>query len=143
MDSAGLRKQLIEWLNEIKWWSGASTQSWDDYILTDEEWYEYQKPNLLPGFVKERDGDKLHVVLFSDGHEYRITVTEKSLIASASCRKRRAGENWFRGNDLPDGPFCKKTWDEIMRGILRFELIAKAKKIEPSSIPGVFPENIV
>jgi len=45
------------------------------------------------------------------------------LMAFASVRQIRPGETWQRGDDLPDGPFTKEMWDEIMRAIVRYELI--------------------
>ena len=33
-------------------------------------------------------------------------------------RKPRAGEDWTRGNDLPDGDFSKDTFNRIMLGVL-------------------------
>ena len=40
----------------------------------------------------------------------------------AQSRKSRPGEDWFRGNDLPDGPLTEKTWNSIMKAITRYEL---------------------
>lgn len=40
----------------------------------------------------------------------------------AKSRKSRTGEDWFRGNDLPDGLLTEETWREILLGIIRYEL---------------------
>ncbi len=40
----------------------------------------------------------------------------------AVSRKPRAGEDWNRGNDLPDGKLTEKTWRRILAGIVRYEL---------------------
>jgi len=40
----------------------------------------------------------------------------------AQSRKARTGEDWFRGNDLPDGDLSEDTWQRILVGILRYEL---------------------
>ncbi len=39
-----------------------------------------------------------------------------------SNRKPRAGEDWTRGSDLPDGPYNEETWREIVNTILAYEL---------------------
>lgn len=39
-----------------------------------------------------------------------------------SSRKPRTGEDWTRGNDLPDGSYCEKTWRKIVNAILAYEL---------------------
>lgn len=33
-------------------------------------------------------------------------------------RKPRAGEDWSRGNDLPDGKYCYETWQKIKNAII-------------------------
>lgn len=43
------------------------------------------------------------------------------LCCGAQSRKFRTGEDWFRGNDLPDGNFSEETWREILCGIVRYE----------------------
>ena len=43
------------------------------------------------------------------------------LACSASCRLCRPGEEWHRGNDLPDGKMCEDTWHRILAGIVRYE----------------------
>lgn len=40
----------------------------------------------------------------------------------ATMRKSRPGEDWHHGNDLPHGNYSKKTFDEIVRGIVAYEL---------------------
>lgn len=47
----------------------------------------------------------------------------------AQTRKPRAGEDWARGNDLPDGDFNRKMWNSIKCGILRYELLYLSKEI--------------
>jgi len=41
---------------------------------------------------------------------------------TVKTRKQRPGESWQRGNDLPDGKYCTQTWNDIINGILRYEL---------------------
>ena len=49
---------------------------------------------------------------YTEEHVYTITAIERNdgngddyLSCGVSARKARAGEDWLRGNDLPDGPF--------------------------------------
>lgn len=135
MNSIEPRAALIEWLNEIKTWSPASEQDWNDYILTDEEWIDYKWPLGRPNVWTKTPG-KLHVVLFTTNNEYHITVGDTYIGGMVTARMKRAGENWNRGNDIPDGDFSKKTWDMIMRFIVRYELVAKTK-VKPTQINGI------
>jgi len=41
----------------------------------------------------------------------------------ANCRLADPGESHLRGRDLPDGEYCQKTWNKIVRAILRRELL--------------------
>jgi hypothetical protein len=40
----------------------------------------------------------------------------------ASTRKERVGEDWNRGSDLPDGKYEKKTFDDIVKSIVSYEM---------------------
>ncbi len=46
----------------------------------------------------------------------------------ANSRKPRAGEEGTRGNDLPDGPFTRETWQKILAHIVGYELVKVHKK---------------
>ena len=81
--------------------------------------------------ITEDDKEKLrfNCVLYTDTHKYSISgyqPTEKNpdgyLGCVASTRKPRVGEDWNRGNDLPDGKYSRKTFDKIVRGIVAYEL---------------------
>lgn len=41
----------------------------------------------------------------------------------AEARKPRAGEDWNRGNDLANGNYSEKIWQEIKDDILAYELV--------------------
>ena len=47
---------------------------------------------------------------------------------TVQARKPRAGENWTRGNDLPDGKYSYETWTKIKHGILAYELVKVVPK---------------
>ncbi|MBA7620341.1 hypothetical protein ES703_27687 [subsurface metagenome] len=73
--------------------------------------------------------------IYTETHRYRISALDRSsdegyLGCTASTRKPRAGEDWTRGNDLPDGKFTKETWEHIKNAIIAYELVELAPKIE-------------
>lgn len=74
--------------------------------------------------------------IYTDRYLYRITAIDRPtgdgyLGCTMSCRKPRAGEDWERGNDLPDGPFVNETWLKILEGIIRNELVGVSKRPSP------------
>jgi len=73
--------------------------------------------------------ERFKCLFYTDTYIYSITGyqgTEKNpkgyLGCTASTRKPRPGEDWNRGSDLPDGSYCKETFDKIIRGIVGYEL---------------------
>lgn len=48
-----------------------------------------------------------------------------------SSRTPRPGEDWTRGNDLPDGYFNEKTFHHILGAIVFYEALEVAKDIKP------------
>lgn len=77
---------------------------------------------------------------YTDEYKYRIVAIDRStdegyLGCQASTRKFRPAEDWHRGNDLPDGPFVRETWDNILKGIIRYELVLLSKHKKPKVAP--------
>jgi hypothetical protein len=74
--------------------------------------------------------EKYKFFIYTDNNKYAIYADETPteylpkgyLGCVAQSRKYRPGEDWFRGNDLPDGPLTEKTWNVIMKAIVRYEL---------------------
>jgi hypothetical protein len=88
----------------------------------------------VAGEVSKRVG------FYTEEHEYHISAIErpagKSYIGcNVLARKARAGEDWQRGNDLPDGPFNKETWNRIIYAIVNYELVKLTPYIKPDEIP--------
>lgn len=86
---------------------------------------------LYDGGQSEGDGNfemKKKVLFYTYNNQYCITAIDKGkqnkgyLGCTVSARKIRAGENWTRGNDLPDGPFNHKTLEQIKNRIIAYEL---------------------
>ena len=76
------------------------------------------------------DGAKgfFSLYLYTERNRYCIRVRppeddEGYLGATVTCRKPRAGEDWHRGNDLSDGPFCEKTWLSVLADIVAYECV--------------------
>ncbi len=74
-------------------------------------------------------GNHFTVRLYTNDHCYSFygyKSSEKNpkgyLGAGATTRKPRVGEDWNRGNDLPDGKYCKETFDAIVHRIVAYEL---------------------
>lgn len=73
--------------------------------------------------------------IFTESYTYYISATWQYCHAQylgciATTRKVRAGESHLRGNDLPDGYFCRETWEAIKNAIIRDEMKALSKYIE-------------
>ncbi|KKL89828.1 hypothetical protein LCGC14_1910730 [marine sediment metagenome] len=75
---------------------------------------------------KSSTEDRFRATIYTKTTEYHISAIEryagKSYLGCiAASRKSRPGEDWTRGNDLPDGNLSKKTWRQILAGIVRYE----------------------
>jgi len=80
--------------------------------------------------------------LYTFENVYAIVATERPDKGYLGCvvsrRKPRAGEDWTRGNDLPDGPFNRKTWNSILKSIVVYEL----EQLSPVGLEMVDEEEI-
>jgi len=74
-------------------------------------------------FSQQGEIDSQFVTICTPAHTYRLHFSDRYLGAQATCRRVRAGEDWLRGNDLPDGPFCRDTFDRIMLAIVVYEAV--------------------
>ena len=89
--------------------------------------------------IRDLKHDKEHlkeVCIYTSEHKYHIFASDRQndegyLGCQVSARKSRAGEDWIRGNDLPDGPFNEKTWNRIVRSIVNYELVILSKFTKP------------
>jgi len=87
-----------------------------------------------------KDGESVRIRIYTETNSYSISAClapgKSYLGCIASSRKPRAGEDWTRGNDLPDGEFWEETWRKILAAIVGYELVkihreSKAKADEP------------
>jgi len=78
--------------------------------------------------TKEAGKNRFICRLFTNDHCYSISGYKPEednggyLGCIASTRKSEVGEDWNRGNDLPDGNYSKKTFDAIVTRIVAYEL---------------------
>jgi hypothetical protein len=116
------KKQYFAWLSELGRIPGR--------IEITENWTRGQNPSYY------RLGAKLHTAM----HSYSIYSHWRSdrmpyLSCGGSARYPRPGEDWTRGNDLPDGPFTEETWKNIVFGIVRYEVACADQVYDTSKKP--------
>ena len=86
------------------------------------------RPNIqIMAAPQSSDESYFWATIFTDRNSYRISAIEREnkrsyLGCIAESTRSRPGENWLRGNDLPDGLLCPETWRNILAGIVRYEL---------------------
>ena len=77
--------------------------------------------------IVRKDINRLSVNIYTNTNRYRITANQQGeadyLGCTANSRKSRAGEDWTRGSDLPDGALNRKTWERIIAGIVSYEMV--------------------
>jgi hypothetical protein len=112
-----------------------------------DEWIEkLVYPGEAKDFIKEMKGygspeeTMREFCFYTDSYRYRIFAIDRKadtgyLGCQVSARKTRAGEDWFRGNDLGDGPLGIETWEMILKSIVRYELVKLSEYKKPSAIP--------
>lgn len=119
--------------------------------MLDQWLKELIYPGKITNFIQEiaGSGDGISevrsVCFYTEEHQYVIKAIERFdgdkksyLGCQVGARKSRAGEDWVRGNDLPDGEFNKKTWDRIIYAIVSYEIV----KLSPFQKPDTVPEDI-
>ena len=112
-----------------------------------DQWIkELVYPGKTDDFIKEiqghgADGEEYRsFCVYTEEHQYFISAIERPagksyLGCQVTARKARAGEDWHRGNDLPDGEFNKKTWDRIIYAIVCYEIVKLSKFQKPNTVP--------
>ena len=112
--------------------------SYQDKKAQLQEWLEgiisYGVEPLRRLRFTEKDG-RGSVIFCTAAHTYHLSFTDDYLGCGASSRTVRPGENWTRGNDLPDGAFSRETFDDIIGAILAYELVDLAPEVESVAVP--------
>jgi len=137
--------QLRTWLKEICPWD--QDENYVQYHGRLPLGYEFAKEMyrvvVNSAWAKQTNKNTLKMLIFTKDYKYAIVANETYLGCTMSCRKPRAGEDWTRGNDLPDVKFSRETWEKIKNAIIRNELVKVVKikeYIEDEETPD---ENIV
>ena len=103
-------------------------------------------PGKTKDFIEKLKGSvdstqlERRICLYTNEHEYYIRAVQRPdgksyLGCNVIARKSRAGEDWQRGNDLPDGPFTQETWNKIVYAIVNYELVKLTPYLKPHEIP--------
>ncbi len=97
-------------------------------MTTIKDFKKWVRKDLYPVkasiVIEQESSDVVHLYLYTATNRYSIVAKqiEEYLGCTASSRKSRPGEDWNRGNDLPDGKLSKKTWHRILYSIVRYEM---------------------
>lgn len=105
--------QLVDWLGHFKFFTGKRVHIVKN---TNEE--------LYVRIYTARNCYAIHAI----GDQIREPEETGDGVVSylgcvASRRTPRPGEDWTRGNDLPDGRFCKGTLNRILGAIVFYEAV--------------------
>jgi hypothetical protein len=111
-----VRDTLLGWLKEIATRHG----SLEEHVREDG------RP-VTPGHLR--------YIFCTDSNTYYIHATPTYLGCGANSRRTRAGEDWHRGSDLPDGPFSRGTWEAIKDAVIAYELVRLEPTYEPRGEP--------
>ena len=122
-----MEKPIQDWLKEICPWGNI-----ENYVEfrqeLPQEWDLPQGKYCIND--KPKEPDAIIINLYTKDYSYYIKAKEKYLGCIYSHRKPRAGEDWTRGRDLPDGRFNGETWESIKHAILQNEFVKVAKRQE-------------
>lgn len=86
------------------------------------------RPNIQIRTAPQSSTSKhFQATIFTANNRYNIHGIERAegrsyLGCIAKSTRSRPGEDWLRGNDLPDGSLSLETWRDILAGIVRYEL---------------------
>ena len=127
-----MERDIKKWLGEIC--RGDGDDRFIDRIEVDDK--EGEEKNYDSRF-------KCH--FYTNDNKYTIIAIDRGgdngyLGCTVSQRKSVAGEDWTRGNDLPDGPYNYETWQKIKNAIISYEIVEvsgrKITKIEKTNFTG-------
>lgn len=109
----------------------------DDFIIKEYKHEKNKDPRLSITFFTNRYKYHISAVptkVRSEKKDNSFTTFYSGYLGCiAQTRKPRAGEDWNRGNDLPDGKYCVETWSKIVKAIVAYELVKIIKSKKPKS----------
>lgn len=86
-----------------------------------------------------REDKRYKLILFTEKHEYFITVKNNWICGECSNRYFKPLEDWTRGKDLGDGDCTEETLNRILFRIIGCELL---EYDDGSKSPGFVPEPV-
>ena len=78
-------------------------------------------------FRDKENQDRYLILLYTDKHEYSITLTPSWMGGGVNCRYHLPLEDWTRGNDLLDGTPSEHLLDSLVYEMLAYELVTIGK----------------
>jgi len=148
MELERFKETLLEFLSDV---TMISPKAKTTFIHDDGSWVPNWAPNgyaVLTDFllvkvetstkVEQEKEEIYHCIVkfafFTEKNVYYISAiwlndTAQYLGAMCNSRTSRPGENWVRGHDLPDGYFCRETWERIKNSFVKGEMKALSKYI--------------
>lgn len=70
--------------------------------------------------------ETVRLSMYTENNKYAIYAAVQGSKSYLSCqlssRRQRPGEDWWRERDVADGVCTKDTWNDILNGIIYFEL---------------------
>lgn len=97
--------------------------SYDDHVMRDRiNALAAELGMQVVGFIED---NRETYVIVPNGPQYRV-YTHGDYIGAGFSVDPREGEDWRRGNDLPDGPYNGETWTIIRERILKLHDELKA-----------------
>ena len=127
------QREFMGWLSDIIPWTKIR-----EYVQfkggIPEDWVKGKMGPFNVDTRVEYDPNVISVRVFTKNHMYNIVAKATYLGCTMSKRKYRAGEDWTRGHDLPDGKFNDSTWRNIKLAILKNELVKVARPLDPKGI---------
>lgn len=99
-----IRSKFYSWLREISPYG-----QMEKHVLFD---------------YRDKGEEVINAKIYTKNHVYSISAHLDGGYLGCIARTtfHRPGEDWVRGNDLPDGDFSQETWNSIKTAIIKYEL---------------------
>ncbi len=116
-----------------------------DWIADTTPWSRHGGYDGCFRFSRRAHGeeDAGRLIFCTAKNTYTVNFRSSYLQCGATSRTVQAGEDWHRGNDLPDGDFSRHTWDRIIRAVFGYEVVRLVEERppvsveqEPAAVPG-------
>lgn len=86
-------------------------------------WFDGDRNSRVAILKSTREDKRYKLILFTEKHEYYITVKNNWICCGCSNRYFEPLEDWTRGRDLGDGDCTEETLNKILFRIIGCELL--------------------